>query len=212
MTPPRPDDLPPEMLAGYADGELGPADRARVEDWLADHPGDWDSLDAQSFFSPLNGDLWEAVRPPALLPGDWRKTLAGIDRAARPSSLLLRGLGTAVALAAAVVVLAVGLDDPPCRPPCERIDMPCHSAADDSEEAPFAIAKAEEIEIFSMPESAAGAIVVGLPPLGDSLLLLARPSEVVFHSVGPDSAGRFPDVPTDVNAAPMIWAPAPRAP
>ena len=33
-----PDDLPPELLAAYADGELGPHARDRVERWLADHP------------------------------------------------------------------------------------------------------------------------------------------------------------------------------
>src|SRR5262249_62377002 len=60
MTTPLPDDLPPELLAAYADGELCPRERARVEEWLAEHPEGAELLEAQESVGPGNVELWQS--------------------------------------------------------------------------------------------------------------------------------------------------------
>ena len=87
MTNSDPDDLTPELLAAYADGELGPCDRARVEQWLADRPGARDLLEEQESLGPRNVEFWQAVSPPDPSPREWAATLRGIhDRSRAPAS------------------------------------------------------------------------------------------------------------------------------
>lgn len=209
MTGPRPDDLPPELLAGYADGELCGQDRARVERWLADHPEARELLEGQEALSPNNTEFWSAVRPPEPSVAKWAEVRDGVQaNAPRPSRRGWIALIGAVGLMATAATLLFALPAlyRPARVDPHSLPAPLPPAEDDE---PFAMAGADDVRIVSLPESAAGLLVVGHHPLGDTDLVLARADEIEFHGVGSDLAGRFPEVPTDPAAddPPMIWAP-----
>lgn len=210
MNAPRPDDLTSELLAGYADGELSAADRELVERWLAESPEARDLLDGQESLSPRNGEFWSAVRVPEPSAAQWANTLEGI-RANRPAPARRRWVGLLGPLAllatAASLLFALPLADRPGVP----APLPAPSVVPAEDEEPFQMASADDVRIISMPEDAAGMLVVGDHPLRDPLLL-ARADEIEFHGVGSDVAGRFPEIPSTLAAeeAPMIWAP--RAP
>jgi len=209
MTPRTPDDLPPDWLAAYADGELSPEDRARVEQWLAEDAEARELLDAQESFSPNNTEFWSTVQPQLPSPSQWSGAFEQIAPQAAPTRRAWAGwLGTAALLAtAATLILAMPGPQNPCLevPPDIPLVMP-GSTVDDE---PFAMASAEEVRIISLPEAAARLLLVGEHPLGDSIVLLAQADEIVYFGVGSDLAGRFPEVPADPNAqeSPMIWAP-----
>jgi anti-sigma factor RsiW len=215
MTTPRPDDLPPEMLAAYADGELSPRERARVEDWLAEHPEAAELLDAQESIGPGNVEMWQSVQPPTPSEAQWAEAYHGIESRApfpaRPSRTGWIGSLGLLAMAATVVFL-VSTGDPPERPVAPEVARPVKASAGESDEPPYAMAQADDVRILSLPEAAATLLLVGEHPLGNSLLTLARADEIEFHGVGSDLAGRFPEVPSDPSStdAPMIWTP--RAP
>src|SRR5947208_5746888 len=83
MTPPAqpdPADRWPELLAAYADGELDPAMRERVERWLADHPEAREQLRAQRDLSPANRRLWRQAEPSAPHDDTWAGVKAAIHR------------------------------------------------------------------------------------------------------------------------------------
>jgi len=213
MTTPRPDRLPPELLAAYADGELSPPERLRVERWLAEHPEAADLMDAQESLGPSNVELWQAAQPPVPSARQWANTFDGIkDHApAPPRPSRARWLGSAglLATAATVVLLVTTADNPEPQAPQALGLFPAGANLDDD---PFPMAGPDDVRIVSLPEAAAGLLLVGEHPLGDALLTLARADEVEFYGVGSDIAGRFPEVPSDPLSldAPMIWAP--RAP
>jgi hypothetical protein len=215
MTTPRPDDLPPELLAAYADGELSPRERARVEDWLAEHPEAAEVLDAQESVGPGNVELWQSVQPPTPSEAQWADAYNGIESRApfpaRPSRAGWLGSFGLLATAATVLFL-VSTGEPPERPIAPEVARPGHAPAVELDEPPYAMAQADEVRILSLPEAAATLLLVGEHPLGTSLLTLARADEIEFHGVGSDLAGRFPEVPSDPSStdAPMIWTP--RAP
>jgi hypothetical protein len=204
------DDLPPSWLAAYADGELSPADRDRVERWLADDPEARELLDAQESFGPRNTELWNAVQPPAPSGAEWTNTFDRIAPRATPPRRAWTGwLGT-IGLVATAATLVIAIPDPKhqcLNPPLHN--LPYSPPASPAEEEPFVLASADDVRIISMPESAAGLLLVGEHPLGDSLLVLAEFGEIAFFGVGADLAGRFPAVPDDPNVqdAPMLWAP-----
>jgi anti-sigma factor RsiW len=212
MTNSEPNDLPPELLAAYADGELGPNDRARVEQWVADHPEARELLEDQEALGPRNVEFWQAVSPPEPSPRVWEATLRGIrDRSRVPpsrrwlpwvSSLALVATATA---ATVLFVLPAGPGGPGDGPELTAVRSP----ATEPDDEPFAMASADEVRIVSLPESAAHLLVVGEHPLGNTLIVLARADEIEFFGVNTDPSGRFPEVPTEVapDDAPMIWAP-----
>jgi anti-sigma factor RsiW len=202
-----PDDLPPQLFAAYADGELPPLDRARVEDWLADHPEARNLLEDQQALA-RGSDVWPALGPPEPSDAEWTACLHGIE-AARRTPAYRRWLpwvgSVALAAAAAAVLFAVGVIDPAARPAVP--ERPAVLVA--LVEEPFPMAGDDDVRIISLPEAAAGLLVVGRHPLGDSAVELAKADEVEFLGVGSDVAGRFPEVPADPAAedAPVLWAP-----
>jgi hypothetical protein len=210
MTSPRFDDLPPEWLAAYADGELTAAERARVERWLAEYPEARELLDAQESLGPGNTEFWQAVRPPEPSAAEWAAARERIDATPpEPRKTWAGWLGTIglVATAASLVLLL-----PPADRPCpdrHRIVEEPQTPTPRSEEEPFPMAMADDVRILSLPETAANFLVIGEHPLRDSLLQLARFHEIEFHGIGSDLAGRFPEVPSDPHPedVPMIWAP-----
>lgn len=207
MTTPPDDWLPPEWLAAYADAELGPRDRARVERWLADNPEARDLLDAQESLGPGNVDFWSAVRPPTPSPRAWASAFDRLSAhsPAAPARRAGRWLGTIGLMATAATLLlalpAANGPAPPCLPPGPAV-LPAPSPDDE----PYAMAEEGDVRIVSLPEAAADLLVVGKHPMGDGPLLLAPRSEVVFLGMGSDADGRFPDPPDDPDAA-VVWAP-----
>lgn len=98
---PAPDGFPPELLAGYADGELDAATRAAVEQWLADNPEGLSELSGQHAFSRANAALWEQARPPEPSPAAWAAARRAIDDAlATPPARPTRSRRAAVLVAA----------------------------------------------------------------------------------------------------------------
>jgi anti-sigma factor RsiW len=208
MNPRRFDDLPPDWLAAYADGELTPTERARVERWLAQNPDANELLDAQDSLGPRNAELWDAVCPPAPSARQWNHTLNQIaPRTVQPRRAWTGWLGS-LGLVATAATLLLALPGPqPCcvdAPPEIRDLSPATP-----EEEPYVMASAEDVRIISLPEAAASLLIVGEHPMGDGLLVLADRGEIAFLGVGNDLAGRFPALPDDPNVedAPMIWAP-----
>jgi len=210
MTPRQPENLPPNWLAAYADGELSAADRARVERWLADDPAARELLENQESFAPRNTELWNLVRPPSPSARQWHETFEQIAPKASPPRRAWAGwLGTLGLLAtAATLVLALPGRQHPClnAPPDA---LPDQYPVGPSDDEPYAMALADEVRIISLPEAAAGLLLVGEHPIGDSLIVLAGRDEIAYFGVGADFAGRFPAIPDDADAldAPMLWAP-----
>jgi hypothetical protein len=217
MSAGRPDHLPPEWLAAYADGELGPRDRARVEEWLRDNPDARDALDAQEALGPANGEFWSAVRAPQPSGRQWANTIKGIKAAAstRPTRSWAGWLGTVglMATAATLLVALPAADGPIVHGP----PLPCPNHfgpfAPSPDDTPFVIADAADVRIISLPEEAADLLVVGTHPMGDSALILAGRGEVAFLGLGPELAAQLRE-PVEANAddLPMLWAPAPKDP
>jgi hypothetical protein len=209
MTPRTPDDLPPDWLAAYADGELSPEDRARVEQWLAEDPEARELLDAQESLGLNNAEFWNAVQPQSPSPSQWSGAFEQIAPQSAPRRRAWAGwLGTAgLLVTAATLILAMPGPQNPCldAPQGDPLVVP-GSTVDDE---PYVMASADDVRIISLPEAAARLLLVGEHPLGDSIVLLAQADEIVYFGIGSDLAGRFPEVPADPNAQdpPMIWAP-----
>lgn len=210
MTNSGPDDLSPELLGAYADGELGPADRDRVDQWLADHPEARELLDEQESLGPCNVEFWQAVRPPEPCRGEWAATVHNIrNRSRAPVTRRWPHRGGSLALAATATAAAV-LFLFPADPGGPGQDViPALFTPGEPDDEPFAMASADEVRIVSLPESAAHLLIVGEHPLANTLVALARADEIEFFGVNTDPSGRFPELPTEVapDDAPMIWAP-----
>ena len=184
----------PEQLAAYADGELGPANRARVEAWLREHPEARAGVEAQRQLAHLG----QAAAPPEPGAAAWSGVLArvqaGLNAAApaghRPTSRL-PGL-LAVAGAAAVILLALAVAHfAPHRPG-----------------PPLPVAAADDVEVLSIDAGDAGALVVGQPPVRGPLVL-ASADDVTVDGSGRDVDIVNPDPPPpNQPAAPMIMVPA----
>jgi anti-sigma factor RsiW len=203
-----PDDLPPELLAAYSDGELGPHARDRVEQWLADHPEARELLDAQESLRPGNGELWQLANPPTPSEREWAAVREGIRAGTRVSPVRrwLPRLGVAVILAtAASLLLALPTGNDSEVPKLPNVPQAVPVVHDE----PFAMAADDDVQIVSLPESAAHLLIVGKHPLGDTQVVLAKSDEVEFYGIGSDPDGRFPLMPLDPapDDAPMIWAP-----
>ena len=210
MTTSDPDDLSPELLAAYVDGELGPRDRTRVELWLADHPEARNLVEDQESLGPRNTDFWQVASPPEPSHRQWADVLDAIR--GRSSILTPRrwlpwagSLALAAAATAATVLFVLASNPVHLGPDIG----PAILDSAEPEEEPLAIASTDEVRIISLPESAARFLVVGEHPLRDSLVILARADEIEFLGVNTDSFGRFPEMPFEVapEDAPMIWAP-----
>lgn len=206
MTTSDPDDLPPEYLAAYADGELDPRARARVELWLTDHPEARELLDDQDALGPRNADFWQAVSPPQPSRRAWDEALGRIRKRTR-RSVTRRWLPWVGSLALAATATAATLSF--VLPPAPAVDPDQSAVLVPAAEEPIAMASADEVRIISLPESAAHLLVVGEHPLRDTLVILARADEIEFFGVNTDPDGRFPEMPVEIapEDVPMIWAP-----
>ena len=235
MTPPAPNDLPRELLAGYADKELDPAARAAVEQWLADHPAARDEVQAQRELSRDNTRLWERAEPPAPSESRWLSVRSEIERelSAPPPSRRWRagawaiaGL-TAAGVAAAVAWIALGPAIPrqqkgdavpvelakalpnvaPAPREIEHAAAP-HSIDPLAEFAMLPMATDDDVILERVPEFPAGWLPVGRHPL-QGIMSLATVEELLLAEVTPSSAypPGGPKMTTAPGDAPMIFAP-----
>jgi hypothetical protein len=204
----KPDSPSPELLAAYADDELGTKDRENVETWLAGHP------EASAHIEALHemGQLWQETQPDEPDDSAWEAVLSGIENGLKKTkapaatrqetkratnriswaSMLIR-----VASAAAAILLLMALDrmspqEPSLSGPIE----------------PWPLASSDDVDIISMHGRDTGLLVVGEPPLREPLAL-ASAGDVFVESVHPDEDGMVPYVLLEeVNlGAPMIVAP-----
>ena len=206
-----PDEFSLEMLAGYVDNELTPHDRARVDEWLSEHPECRDQLESQEYLTVRNTELWSAAQP--IMPTDleWSNAFDEVRKrlsSARPSSRSWIAVAAVVFSVAACLAIAVWTGDDVDSESRDEVAFNVDVAPPwpESDDAPFQFARADEILYVSLPEAAVPFLVVGEHPLQDQILLLARSNEVNFHGLGSDPDGRFPSNPADSNP-PMVWAP-----
>jgi hypothetical protein len=233
MTAPLPDDVPRELLAAYADGELDDPSRERVERWLATHPEAIDELRTQRSLSPANASLWDRAEPPEPSARAWAAAWSAIDhrlaspilaRRRRHVAWALTGLATA-GVAAAVVWIAIGTfvrHDPKAEPkaielaqspnlaphPREIVLAPAPRSIDPIEGfAILPMANNDDVVLERVPEFPAGWLPVGRHPL-DGILVLATVDELLLGEVSPSSAWPpgGPKMTTSPGDAPMIFA------
>jgi hypothetical protein len=238
MTSPDSDELPPELLAAYADGELDESMRAAVERWLAAHPEARAELEDQRELSPANAELWDRAEPPEPSAVAWasvRRGIAGELAAAgrdrpgrgrlRVAALAFGGLAAAGA-AAAAVWLAFGPVAPPAAvdtpAPVEVVKTPPEVApaprpvrpAPPRTVAGFAVlpmADDDDVILERVPNTRAGWLPVGRHPMPE-VLLLASVEEVHLEGVDPSPAWPpgGPRMTTGPGDVPMIFAAKPR--
>ena len=191
----------PGQLAAHADGELGPADRARVEAWLRDHPDARAEVEAQRRLARL----WQAGAPPEPGAAEWSGVLARVEAGlpagppanpypARPTrgGRHMPRLLVALAGAAAGVLIAVAL---------ARLGLPRPGPA-------LPVAAPDDVEVLSIDGGDVGALVVGRPPV-QGPLVLASADDVTVHDSGRDVDIVNPEPPPpNQPAGPMIMVPA----
>jgi hypothetical protein len=198
-----------QLLAGYADGELDQATRARVEAWLTESPAAREALTAQRRFSRHNRPLWRAAAAPAVSEGSWDRLLGRVQAALdaptpaaspiqrRRWKYLVPAVSTAAAAAVALFLARAG-NGPMPTPPAGPVTL---------EEA-FAVATPADVDILSLDGGDTGLIVVGVPPLPGTIVL-ASVDDVKLRQVRKDPTdGMMPKVQmNDTAVAPMIVAP-----
>lgn len=180
----------PEELAAYADGELSPEERRRIEAWLATHPESAQDLTAHQDLA----DLFHATPPVEPSRADWNRTFNNIEQAMdkAPVPLEPRGLGRRLLFVSGSLVTAAALLLLAC-----TIDW---TAAE-----PLSVASVDDIEIISVDPDDRDSVVVGDLPNADPLVL-AAPGDVVLKHIIPAEDGQAPDVrmPTDGQDSPII--------
>lgn len=193
-----PDDRPsPEELMAFADGELSPARREAVSDWLAGHGED--AAEVEDF--ALLRRWCEGARAPEPSPQAWDRTLAAVHHALsrRTRSRLPAGRvrwALAAVSVAAAALLALSLYRPMGKAPEPRTGEP------------YPVADANEIDIVSMDPHDDGSLV-GRPPLLANLQF-AAPRDVKVLRVEGHPAGWGAKL--DDGEVPMVVALPPDGP
>jgi anti-sigma factor RsiW len=204
----------PEHLAAYADGQLDPALRRRVESWLRHHPEAATEIEEQRRLARL----WKATRPAEPEPGAWEAVQAGIAAClaqtgrriveaadkrgleprirVRPWRRLL-GL-VAVGGMAAGLLLVMLLPQHQGKPPVlarssdrAKIEVEKPAAVEMLE-----VVAPDDVEIVSLRADDRGTLVVGEPPVSEPLAL-ASPGDVAFERIEPAADGMVPEVHVD---------------
>jgi anti-sigma factor RsiW len=209
-----PDPFPRELIAGYVDGELDPADRARVVEWLNEHPEALAEVEAQRELSAANTGLWDRAAPPEPNPAVWaqvgRRIAESLDpapAAASPShrwrkAMWAVGGVVAAGLAAAIAwrVIPPGASQQVLEAPAsfarglagQEVAQAPHPRGvhrDESAEliAGFAvlpIATDDDVVLERVSDTEAAWFPVGRHPL-PPLLMLATTEEVKLEEVAP---------------------------
>jgi len=233
MNTPTPNEMPRELLAGYADGELDPAHRAIVERQLAINPAAAGELQAQRDLSPANAALWERADPPEPTEKQWTDVsrAIGAGLAAQPRGPRWRGRAWAaaglaaagVAAAVAWIVLSSNLTRPPqnnsappevvARPhiapePHTMAQAQASSGDDPLSDFPMlSMATDDDVILERVPDFPSGWLPVGRHPIA-GVVMLATEEELRVAAFAP-SAVWPPGGPKMITApgdAPMIYA------
>ena len=205
-----------QLLVAYADGELDRATRKQVEQRLTESPDMARELQAQRRFSPCNEQFWMDVRPSDPSPEQWGTAWQNVEerlaRTAEPirgsrgrSRWMRRGLlalALAIPTTAAASVAFVAAIHP--------LGRPVHQLPVESEDGLLRLAQPDDIEIESLRHTDRGSLVVGEPPLVDSVTL-AIAADVTLDGLQPDPDGAMPQVHLGAAEPAMIIA-APREP
>jgi hypothetical protein len=190
-------DPTPEKLAAWADGELSPAEAARIEAWLAEHPEAVDDAEAPRRLVGLFRD--HAACEPS--PDAWQATLAGIHaglsvppvanapgspaRGPRWRVRLVVGLTAAAALLGGVLVASRWVVRTPTVGPPPVAERRFNWPPGDDNDEPFAVVNAGAINVLSMHPDDADFLVLGQPLLGTVEFVNSEEIEVV--KVMPDA-------------------------
>lgn len=173
----------PRLLVAYADGELGPAERALVERRLERDPGARQLLDDLRRTGPANPELWMLAEP------DWSRIRLGPPkRNRRPASALV--------VIAAAVVLAWGLW-PTVKPNEVAMVEPAPEVDPLAEYAELPIATPADVMIAAIKGD--GDVLVSVSPPLNGGLALATPDDIEIEDAGGGQA--------DPDGAAMIWQP-----
>ena len=209
--------LSPEILAAYADGELGEGTRDEVEAWLRDDPRMWDALEAQQAFSPENAEYWRNVRPPEVSEERWDQVRARIEERVRGGNTTEHtggaswrwgwAMGLAGCVVAAGVLILLSRDTKPERPeaspPIAKKSAPPSPVAPE-DTSPLLLASDADVEIISVAEGDFDLLLVGEHP-HDAEVALATMSDVFLEWVEPTPQGGVPDMGTpEGQGGPMI--------
>jgi anti-sigma-K factor RskA len=180
----RPNDevpgVAPERLAAYADGELGPAERAAVEAWLAVRPEARAEVEALRWLARL----WQAPEPPEPSEAAWAGVRDRVETAVRHRQrdgrqrVAPRRIGTtwrlfALATGAAAVLVGVFVGQyfwPAPQQPSGPL---------------LPVATSDDVDIVSMDAGDIGALVIGDPPV-QGPLELASAEDVTVDDTGQD--------------------------
>ena len=170
----------PEELAAFLDGELDPALRVQVEEWLGDHPETAAELEELRRL----GRMVQATAADAPEEAAWSAVLDRIEAAAQTQPVPAWRRVVLAGTAAAALFLAF-LNYRPA-------DQP--SAAPGEPAEPLVLASHDDIEIISMNGGDTDALIVGHPPLREPLVL-ASAEDISVDRVEPDSSsGMMPSV------------------
>lgn len=230
MESPNPDRVD-AWLAGHADGELDPATRQRVEEWLATDPQAAEIFRDQELLSPGNAEFWSAVEPPTVSDAKWDAVCDAISRrcpAPVPRPIESRGwmkvaIGVAIAASiAAVAIYALKPADEPnrefARPvkqePLELAPTPRSPATDDplAGYATIPVARPGDVFIVSVRGGVSPFVVGPSQPVPEELTL-ASALDVEVESIRPATAtGTLPNakMTAETGGVPMIYAALPR--
>ena len=153
-----------EELTAFLDGELGPDDWTRVQDWLANHPEDATLVEDHRNLLRF----WRETTPADPSEKAWGEVFARIEAGTRQAGAhvrtsLRRGrrirVGLLGAAAAAAVILAIVA---PWRERDNGVDL-----------AGFPIVTADDVDLVSMEGNDAELLVVGNPPVQEPMELVA---------------------------------------
>jgi hypothetical protein len=188
----------PDLLAGYADSELSPADRATVEAWVAVDPTAQAELDLQQRLSLNNRDLWNRVTPPEPSEAAWNGVMAGIHDRLKPTALVPsyrtnnNGRRSSHRFSAAAVIamgllIAVGVWYPSFQNG--------HNNASMVDDDVMQIVRADEVTITDMQGDEA-MLVIGRAPLAGPLdLVTIGDTELWAISTDPSETPTKPNTP-----------------
>jgi len=198
----------PEQLTAYVDGELAEEARRAVEDWLAGRPNEAAATEAEQRLRQLM-ESSAASEPSA---AEWAMALTRIEaglssgrKRGRPAARRVASLlWAAAALAASAMAMWVVFAGN--APPVLTVDKQiAHEAAE--VEPPFPVLLADEVDIMTIQAIDTTALVVGVPPVHEPLVLAAA-SEITLDRVEPDVDGMMPDMRWfDGSSPPMIAVP-----
>jgi hypothetical protein len=184
----NPDRAPtPAELTAWADGELDPADAARVEEWLCAHPEAQGEVDSSSRLLGLFRDHPAPEPSPAAWDATLERIAARTRRRSRWQALLFVTLTAASLL---IAVIGAGLMLPGSADVNDLIGLLLTAAEDDE---PFPVASLSEVNILHMDARDAHRVLMGQPLLEPFEVVGSDDIELVSVEADPED-GSMPEL------------------